>query len=378
MGTVDLSLSECRRCAHEIVAVANSLISVNHLGEEHFEPLGQFPPNPPGEVNVVQWRNLDEEVRGIGQYVEHLIQDRGFTPGDFLVLCPRRRVAYQIRNELRARGIEAHSFFHEEALEEDEAQEAYALLTLLCRRDDRVALRFWLGYGSQNWRHPQYGRLRRYCENSGDSPYEALGKMLRDEIPSAGYAQVLARFRVLTGRLDVLDLLNGPPLIDALFPAAAQWSEPLHEILSSAEITDATTCNELLAILSEYISQPEIPSQPTFVRVMSLHASKGLTSRVTIVSTVVDSLIPNIDLGQTPAEQERSLREQRRLFYVAITRPREILLISSPARISAPMAPQIGVRLRLGGGTMPSRFLREIGVEHPAISGSDWAARGFR
>jgi superfamily I DNA/RNA helicase len=52
---------------------------------------------------------------------------------------------------------------------------------------------------------------------------------------------------------------------------------------------------------------------------MSLHKSKGLTSKVTIVSGCVQGLIPFVDSEAPHAEAQSIMREQRRLFYVAIT-----------------------------------------------------------
>jgi hypothetical protein len=50
-----------------------------------------------------------------------------------------------MRDALNELDVAAHSFYHEEAPEEDAAQEAFAFLTLLADRDDRVSLRFLLG-----------------------------------------------------------------------------------------------------------------------------------------------------------------------------------------------------------------------------------------
>lgn len=187
-------------------------------------------------------------------------------------------------------------------------------MTLLCNRDDRVALRFWLGFGSPDWRYNQYRRLREHCGQTGDSPLETLDKMINGEIPAAGYAQILARFRLPKERVAALEDLTGTALLERLFPGDAQWAEPLHEILEGSEITDETTCADIISTLGEYITQPEVPTAPEFVRVMSLHASKGLTSKVTIVATIVDSLIPNVDTDLALVEQERTLREQRSSF----------------------------------------------------------------
>ena len=43
------------------------------------------------------------------------------------------------------------------------------------------------------------------------------------------------------------------------------------------------------------ITQPELPTDVDYVRVMSLHKSKGLTADLVIVMGCVEGLIPRID-----------------------------------------------------------------------------------
>lgn len=374
--TADMSLRQCRRCGEQIVDLANNVIHGNHL-EGEFVPMTALDDNPAGEVYVVQWTNLSNEVNGIAEYVGYLINNRNYLPDDIMILCQRRRIAYVIRDAIRGLGVRAHSLYHEEVLEEPEAQESFALLTLLCNSNDRAALRFWLGFDVQDQRRGQYQRLRVHCEATGESPFDALSRMARGELLATGYAQTLGRFRLLLRRLEEVADLNGKALIDAIFPPNEAWAEPLHEILSGVQIADETPRENLLSLVRDYVAMPEIPSEGGFVRIMSLHASKGLTSKVTIVASVVEGIIPNID-GDLPINEQREIeREQRRLFYVAVTRPREILLISSPARINAPMAPLIG----LGNQARPmvaSRFIDEIGQRYPSQRGDRWVQNGFR
>lgn len=80
--------------------------------------------------------------------------------------------------------------------------------------------------------------------------------------------------------------------------------------------------------------------------------------------------------------QEATLSEQRRLFYVAITRCTEVLVLSSVARMPRSLAWKIGARLQPGasavGNTIASRFLDELGPTAPAPRRGDrWAASGF-
>jgi superfamily I DNA/RNA helicase len=377
-GTVDRTMDTCRRCAKAIVRAANSLISYNHLGGGAVRPLHEYAQNPEGEIHRVQWASLNQEILGLADYVQCLIQQGRYEAKDFLILCPRRRIGYRLRRELRDRNIDARSFFPEEALEEKEAQEAFALLILLADPDDRVAFRFWLGCKSGSWLAGQYARLRASCENSGDSPYQALSKMESGEIPRVGYSHLLVRFRALQTQLRALEGKAGSELVDAIYPSDTPWAEAVRDILAGQEITEETDAGQLLTMVREKLSRPEIPSNPAYVRIMSLHASKGLTSKVTIISTIVNSLIPNEDPFATPAEQQRNMEEQRRLFYVGVTRTREVLVLSYPVRLGTPdVILQLGAHVAPGGQTVPSTFLRELGLQGNARAGDEWAASGY-
>ena len=167
--THEEDLDECRRCPTRVVALANSLIMENHPGVARPRLLPK-PGNPEGQVHIVQWASIEEEAGGTADYVGWLIGHRGYGAGDVLILSPRRLLAYKVRDALKSRGVAAHSFYHEEALEEDAAQETFALLTLLATPEDRVSLRFLLGFGSSTWLKGQYAKLRSYCEKNGISP----------------------------------------------------------------------------------------------------------------------------------------------------------------------------------------------------------------
>jgi len=81
---------------------------------------------------------------------------------------------------------------------------------------------------------------------------------------------------------------------------------------------------------------------------MTLHNAKGLEYPFVFISGLEDGLFP---LARAYDEPEQ-LEEERRLFYVAITRARDELYLTYP-------------QMRLSGGygdvfQRPSRFLQEI------------------
>lgn len=126
-GTHDEVLIECRRCPTRVVTVADHLIGHNHPGVPgpRLRPLSG---NAPGAIHLVQWNSVEEEANGLAEYVGTLVA-RGVSPGDILILTPRRLLGYAIRDRLRERDVPVHSFYHEEALEEDAAQRTFALLS---------------------------------------------------------------------------------------------------------------------------------------------------------------------------------------------------------------------------------------------------------
>jgi DNA helicase II / ATP-dependent DNA helicase PcrA len=152
--THDEVLDECRRCPTRVVAIANYLIEQNYPGH-HAPRLRPRQANVAGEIHIVQWHDINEEAVGLAEYVGTLVTN-GVRPGEILILTPRRLLGYELRDQIRKRGIAVHSFYHEEALEEDDAQRTYCLLSLLVDPEDRVALRWWLAHCSPSGRRNAY------------------------------------------------------------------------------------------------------------------------------------------------------------------------------------------------------------------------------
>ena len=208
-GTHDVPLELCRRCPTDIVNIANELIQNNiRRAGRILQPMQG---NPRGEIHVVQWPSMEAETEGIVDFLEQKISSREFDPGKVLVICPRRQFGYAIRDELRNREIAAHSFFNEEALDgnpkqidSSQAQQSFTLISLLRDIDDRVALRCWLGFGSQNLRSGEYQRLREYCSQNLISPREALELMIAGNLSIPYTRGIKARYRLLVQQIENL------------------------------------------------------------------------------------------------------------------------------------------------------------------------------
>jgi DNA helicase-2/ATP-dependent DNA helicase PcrA len=99
------------------------------------------------------------------------------------------------------------------------------------------------------------------------------------------------------------------------------------------------------------------------ITLSSVHQAKGLEWKVVFVIWMTDGMFP----GNRSLESEEAIEEERRLFYVAVTRAKDELYLTYP-----------NLRLNAGYGEMlqrPSRFLGEIGeglLEEWQVGGASW------
>ncbi len=233
LGASDHQLLECHRCPTRIVEIANSLIA----------------------------HNQDREPRE-------------------LVSVPakaqRRVIGNPIHDALRARGIPSKCYYQENELDNEVAQERLAIFKLFVNRHDRIALRWLLGLGSDDFRRGAYARVRTHCEQTGEVPWDVLSKLTSGELsmPHCGY--LVERFHAIQNELRFLEDHDGVQDFVSRWLRAEFVRAGELRLLVAGILPEAETPEDLLSKIVEMVSQPEIPPDVTEVRVMSLHKSKGL------------------------------------------------------------------------------------------------------
>ncbi len=131
--------------------------------------------------------------------------------------------------------------------------------------------------------------------------------------------------------------------------AFARQFKDVHEFLSQ------------LALISNVDSEPRLDqtNEKEAVNLSSVHQAKGLEYHTVFVIWLTDGMFPSA----RSLETRDAIEEERRLFYVAITRARDELYLTYPL-----------MRMNAGYGDMfqrPSRFLNEI----PSGLLDDWQIR---
>jgi DNA helicase-2/ATP-dependent DNA helicase PcrA len=139
--------------------------------------------------------------------------------------------------------------------------------------------------------------------------------------------------------------------LHAKYPNAENRKEDIHQLQEFSGQFE--NCTEFLAQLSLMTNLEAEPSLGAFgdgeaVKLSTIHQAKGLEWKVVFVVMLCDGLFPSLRSLESEAGEE----EERRLFYVAVTRAREELYLTHP-------------QIRSSGNygetwQKPSRFLGEI------------------
>jgi DNA helicase II / ATP-dependent DNA helicase PcrA len=372
-NTTDYPLSVCRRCPIDIVKAADTFIQ-NNLNREK-RNLVPRKENPKGIIHSIQFPSFSDERDGIVEFICRRIKE-GISPGDILLMCPRRDIGYAIKEKLIERGIETHSFFTEEMFESVNAQKAMTILNLLSNNNDRVALRCWLGFDSTTFNVSGYNYLLESSISNKKEPIDILQDLVDGKITLNFSQHSIEKYKEIKQILEELRKCKVSEIIEKLFPESESWAYPFLEMLGVLNDEDNEVKDIQTTILNSALN-PEMPIDVDYVRIMSIHKSKGLTSEISIICGVIEGLIPRVDHELNGDDATRQIEEQRRLFFVGITRPKQELVISTVSWIPKALAYTMGVKVPWTWSketkAIASSFLTQLGDTFPnPIAANEW------
>ena len=254
------------------------------------------------------------------------------------------------------------------------------MLKLYVNRNDRVALRWLLGLGSNNWRAPSYKRIREWCEENNSSPWQVLNDVADGNYSIPYIGQLVNRFIEIRDQIEELEETEDlESVIDRIFPEDSEGTLGLREI--ALTVYDELETEDRVRFLNQMISaiaKPEVPTEVEEVRIMSLHKSKGLSSPVTIIAGCVEGLLPmRPDSSLSRQAKAAFIEEQRRLFYVGVSRVKASLENGQPGTLLLTYCQRMPLATAMGSGISPagvsygiatlnaSRFIAELGPQSP-------------
>jgi DNA helicase-2/ATP-dependent DNA helicase PcrA len=346
-GTV-LHLRTNYRTRAPILAAAEKVIRNNRARREKQVVPSRDGGDPPF---VRSYDDADGEARAVAQEAAGEIR-RGTRPSEVAVFYRVNAQSRAVEDALRDRGIPyvlrgALSFYDRAPV-----RDAMSYLKWFLHPDDAVSLKRLLKRPRRGVGEVTLARAREKAKLaghplSGELPaIPALARLVsvRDRWLSELSGRTAGEaFRSLLADAGFLAFLNGEGLADD--------REQVQELLRLADASPGTGEEGLREFLEKVsLSARDTGADPAgAVRLMTLHNAKGLEFDVVFLLGVEEGLLPHSRSGDSEPEVE----EERRLFYVGLTRARERAFLSHVRR-----------RLLYGAfrDSLPSRFLREIPV----------------
>ena len=361
------------RSTPEILAVANAVISANvHQFAKELTPARKSGSRP----TLVPCNDSSEQAVFVAQRVLEL-RDEGVELSDMAVLYRSHFHALEVQMEFTRRNIPFSITSGIRFFEQAHIKDVAAHLRLVCNAQDELAAKRVLlllpgigGKGAEKiWKGfqpafadallaaPEPGRPRvaaalQQCASLAPKKSQAALAQLTATLaqletqPVRGKAGDMIRLVLQAGYEDYLEdtyknFRNRLEDIQQLAVFAGQFESP-EDFLSQ------------LALMTNIESESEKPASRDTeqIRLSTIHQAKGLEFDVVFMIMLCDGLFPSAKAMESFEGEE----EERRLFYVAVTRARNELYLSHPI-----------VRVGAGSGVPQmcerSRFLNEIPKE---------------
>jgi DNA helicase-2/ATP-dependent DNA helicase PcrA len=357
-----IKLEENFRSTAEILRAADKLIACNrHRKEKSLVPVRTHE----GQFSVDSYDDEAQEADAVAGRIQELLA-RGVSGREIAVFYRinamsraleeafiRRRVSYQV-----VRGVEFYN--------RKEIRDVLAYLKVLVNPADEVALQRIINTPTRGIGKVTIDKISDYASRSGITMFDALRGA--NEIPGLGTAvkEKLADFVRMTHGFAQQIEGKVAPLMERVFtetglaqlfknagPEGQTETENVEELISTATAYDKQTDNpslvdylQQIALFSDADMYNEASGQ---VALMTLHAAKGLEFEHVFIIGLETGLLPH----ERANGNQDELEEERRLFFVGVTRAKTNLHVSY-----ARYRTFRGQLLR----TIPSQFLYEIGA----------------
>jgi superfamily I DNA/RNA helicase len=407
-SVADVPITECQRCPKAIVVSANRLMALS--GIDAMVPVSDAAAN----IHVVTWKTPEAEAAGMAAAIVNNIHAH---PSDrHLTMVTRRQFGYWLRDKIAELDPElrVELGFSEGLLESWAAREAFLLFCLLIDPDPPT-WRAWLGYKNsltgKEFSAPKrsagaYLQLLKGAHDAiTETAIEALAAEPRDKPRGAGGVAMWDRARRFLDRRTKFHWNgeNAAGFVDNLFDPK-HWLGAAYddERIEGATLDLQLLREKTLALLKQEqerkaedqpvqhlrrvaerlrhqiaTNEPLATGEPSNLQVATLWGAKGVTAEHVYLVGVCQEAIPGQRRDEYPGTDADYVDEQRRLFYVSITRAKNTLVISRALRVGCGPAKQLGLTVTTGskfwGDLKMSPFLHDImGLLPTAAPGDSW------
>jgi DNA helicase-2/ATP-dependent DNA helicase PcrA len=340
-----IKLEDNYRSTDQIVAAANTLIGHN-INQTKKTLLA----HKQGRlVRIASISSASEEAIAIANTVNHLRGVQGIDCKDIAVLCRTNQQIENLETWFKESGIPAKRI-----TASDDPYKGYAVrpvmdwMYFIHNKKDNIALKKVLRRYKPTPLHMQKFELQATQQDT--SLYETIFQT--NGLPEFIQDMVDLEYDIMNQNiyrpLELFDYLCEALLSDQANPSQIKKARIAIEIWqkSKLNIGENVTVPGFLKYLRYRDIQEKLIEKVDAVKLMTVHASKGLEFHTVFIA--------GMNEGVFPSKKATDIEEERRLFYVAITRAKENLFITWPM-----MAPDwSGSLIEM----KPSPFLAELGI----------------
>ncbi|MDQ2702246.1 MAG: UvrD-helicase domain-containing protein [Pseudomonadota bacterium] len=372
-----VKLEQNYRCSNRVLRAANALIANN----PHEHPKTLWSSNADGQrIRVWECKDAAHEAEKVAAEIQFLSQKNTAPWSDFCVLFRGNHQSRALEKALQLLRVPYHLSGGTAFLDRGEVKDAMSWLRLVANPDDDAAFLRAVASPSRGVGGTTLAKLAELAQHahlplarasesiallkqlparSGNALQEFSGivRGLRADAAKLAPAELV---RKLNDRSGLLAMLRAQCKDEAQFQARRRNLDELADWFDGGRNAGPGDLAAALALLS-HADKGDAGNQ---VRLMSLHAAKGLEFRYVFIVGVEDGNLPH-----EASIEEGRLDEERRLLYVGITRAKEALWLSH-----AREAQRWGDRLRLS----PSRFIDELPAAELQRDGADPVADAER
>lgn len=349
------------RSTKTILAAAHSVIANN--AQRHRKQL--WTENPDGEaISVVLADSEGDEAVKIARRISQLVDKEGMSARDLAIFFRTNAQSRSFEEELARKRIPYIVVGGMRFYERAEVKDALAYLRVIQNTRDEVSLLRIINRPTRGIGDKAVQRLRERAYDQALSLYDAA-LLLRDADPQERWHKAVTAFvdkvedwRTSKESTTVSELLT-QVLEDSGYIAKLESQDAVEAesrldnlqqlyagIVEQEERSEALTLQDYLEQVALITDIDAWSEDREHVPLMTVHAAKGLEFDVVFATGMEEGLFPHRNHST-----DEEVAEERRLFYVALTRARKKVVISHARS-----------RVRFGEWeyNQPSRFLAEM------------------
>lgn len=330
-GARVVKLERNYRSTPNILGIANSVIKEN-LGRKEKT---LWTENPEGEKPLV-FKALDnaDEARFVAERISGLVKSGDFKWSDVAVFYRANFQSRVIEEGLRAARIPYRIVSGVGFYQRAEIKDVIAYLRLVQNPRDDVSFLRIVNVPPRKIGEATLRKLREASQAGGFALFEAAEYCHEHDLLPPQALRALSRFLEIIRELgSAAERQPVARVIKALLQSTAyldylgkdhQRVENVRELLNAAEGWGDITLSDFLDLVLLATDEDRGDSGEEKVSLMTIHAAKGLEFPAVFVVGVNEDLLPHRRSSDTLA----GLEEERRLFYVAVTRSERLLYLS--------------------------------------------------